>query len=182
MPFKFTNTSLPGVTIIQPRLFKDPRGFFMETYKQSDFVKAGINENFIQDNHSYSSKGVLRGLHFQTAPYAQGKLVRVIKGSVWDVAVDINPGSPTYKKWFGLELNEDNKTMLYIPPGYAHGFLTLKEDTHLVYKCTAEYSPETDGGILWSDPELNISWPVSKKDEVLVSGKDEELPLLKELI
>jgi len=182
MPFKFTNTSLPGVTIIQPRLFKDPRGFFMETYKQSDFVKAGIEESFTQDNHSYSSKGVLRGLHFQTAPYAQGKLVRVIKGSVWDVAVDVNPGSPTYKKWFGLELNEDNNTMLYIPPGYAHGFLTLKADTHLVYKCTAEYSPETDGGILWSDPELDISWPVSRKGEVLVSGKDEGLPLLKDLI
>ena len=182
MPFKFTKTSLPGVKIIQPMLFKDPRGFFMETYKQSDFFKAGIEETFTQDNYSYSSKGVLRGLHFQTDPHAQGKLVRVIKGAVWDVAVDISPESPTYKKWFGLELNEENHTMLYIPPGYAHGFLTLRENTHLVYKCTEEYSPDADGGVFWDDPELNISWPIVKKTDILVSGKDEKLPLIKDLI
>ena len=181
MPFEFKNTSIEGVVIVQPRVFKDPRGFFMETFKKSDFVKAGINEDFVQDNHSFSARGVLRGLHFQSAPHAQGKLVRIVKGSVWDVAVDIRPESPTYKKWYGITLSEENNTMFYIPPGLAHGFLTLEDNTHFLYKCTTEYVPESDGGVKWDDPELNVGWPIESDMEVSVSDKDAALPLLKDL-
>lgn len=181
MPFEFKETSLPGVMIVQPRRFDDDRGFFMETYKKSDFVAAGINEEFCQDNHSFSSKGTLRGVHFQSAPHAQGKLVRVVKGAVWDVAVDLIPGSDTYGKHFGIELTEENGTMLYIPPGFGHGFLTLRDDTHFLYKCTEEYAPQADGGIRWDDPELNIPWPLNGLGEALVSDKDAGLPYLKDL-
>jgi len=179
MPFNFKETTLPGVQIVQPRCFGDDRGFFMETYKKSDFVTAGIGENFQQDNHSFSSKGVLRGIHFQSAPYAQGKLVRVVKGAVWDVAVDLIKGSPTYGQSFGLELNEENNTMLYIPPGFGHGFVTLVDNTHFLYKCTAEYAPESDGGVIWNDPDLKIAWPI-EGIEPLVSDKDKILPFLKD--
>jgi len=181
MPFEFKETPLSGVKIVQPRLFGDSRGFFMETYKHSEFASAGINELFVQDNHSYSSKGVLRGIHFQSAPHGQGKLVRVIKGAVWDVAVDLIEGSPTYGQSFGMELNEENNTMLYIPPGFGHGFLTLVDNTHFLYKCTAEYAPESDGGIIWSDPDLNIPWPADGIEKPLISDKDKILPLLKDL-
>lgn len=180
MPFQFKETPLIGVKIIQPRKFGDPRGFFMETYKKSDFVSEGINEEFCQDNHSSSSKGVLRGIHFQSAPHAQGKLVRVIRGAVWDVAVDLIVGSPTYGQSFGLKLSEENNTMLYIPPGFGHGFLTLKDNTHFLYKCTAEYAPESDGGVIWNDRDLNIAWPLGGL-EPLVSEKDKVLALLKDL-
>ncbi len=182
MPFDFKRTPLEGVLIVQPRLFGDARGFFMETYKRSEFLKAGIIEEFTQDNQSFSSKGVLRGLHFQSAPNAQGKLVRVIKGAVWDVAVDLIIGSPTFGKFFGLELNEENNTMLYIPPGFGHGFITLKDNTHFLYKCTSEYAPESDGGVIWNDPDLSISWPLVGLENPLVSGKDEILPLLKDIL
>ena len=181
MPFDFKETSLPGVVIVKPKLFGDSRGFFMETYKKSDFISAGITDEFCQDNHSFSSKGVLRGIHFQSAPFAQGKLVRVIKGAVWDVAIDLIKGSPTFGQSFGMELSEDSNTMLYVPPGYGHGFITLKDNTHFLYKCTAEYSPESDGGIVWNDPDLNISWPMIDGEQPLVSEKDKVLPQLKDL-
>ena len=181
MPFEFSKTKLGGVVVIEPRAFADERGFFMETYKESDFIGAGINERFVQDNHSLSSRGVLRGLHFQTSPHAQGKLVRVISGSVWDVAVDLRPGSPTYMEWFGLELSSENRKMVYIPPGFAHGFLTLEDNTHFLYKCTAEYAPEADGGIRWNDPDIAVEWPLDAGLEPDVSEKDALLPHYREL-
>jgi dTDP-4-dehydrorhamnose 3,5-epimerase len=170
MPFDFKKTSIEGLLIIQPRVFADERGFFMETYKKGDFVKAGINEEFIQDNHSFSSKGVLRGIHLQKDPYAQGKLVRCVKGSVWDVAVDLRVESETFGKWYGLEITEKNKTMFYIPPGFGHGFLTLQDNTHFFYKCTNEYNPDADSGIIWNDDDLNIEWPL--KEDFSLSDKD----------
>ncbi len=175
MPFDFRSTHLNGVLIIQPCMFKDDRGFFMESYRKSDFVKAGIVEEFVQDNHSFSSKGVLRGIHFQDSPHAQGKLVRVVKGAVWDVAVDLDHESKTFGKWFGIELTEDNKTMLYIPPGFGHGFLTLEDNTHFLYKCTAEYAPESDGGIWWDDSDLAVPWPLKAGQGPEVSAKDLKL-------
>jgi dTDP-4-dehydrorhamnose 3,5-epimerase len=182
MPFEFKNTPLAGVKIIQPRVFGDARGFFMETYKKTEFSSAGIIEEFTQDNHSFSSKGVLRGIHFQIVPHAQGKLVRVIKGAVWDVAVDLRPDSLTYKQWYGIELNEENNTMFYIRPGFGHGFLTLRDNTHFLYKCTEEYAPEADAGVCWDDPDLAVRWPLEPGQVPLVSDKDEQLPYLKELV
>ncbi len=170
MPFDFKSTPLKGVKIIQPRVFTDERGFFMESYKKSDFTEAGIAEDFVQDNHSFSSRGVLRGLHFQTGSSAQGKLVRVVKGSVWDVAVDLRPESETFGRWYGIELSEKNRTMFYIPPGFAHGFVTLKDSTHFLYKCTAEYDPVSDSGIIWNDKDLGIDWPVTENPSL--SDKD----------
>lgn len=150
----------------------------METYKKSDFESAGITENFVQDNYSVSAKSVLRGIHFQKAPKAQGKLVSVVKGAVWDVAVDLRPESPTYCHWMAVELNQTNRTMFYIPPGFGHAFLALEDDTHFSYKCTAEYSSENDSGIRWDDPDINISWPDSHP---IVSDKDKNLPYLRDL-
>ncbi len=181
MPFEFKDTYLKGLVIIQPRIFADERGFFLETYKKSEFAAAGISGDFNQDNHSFSSKGVIRGIHFQTEPHAQGKLVRVITGAVWDVAVDLRQESSSYGKWFGIELNEENRTMMYIPPGFGHGFLTLKDNTHFLYKCSAEYEPVSDGGVRWDDPELAIDWPLEPGQNPLVSEKDEKLPYFKDL-
>lgn len=149
----------------------------MESYKKSEFVSNGINVEFRQDNHSFSTKGVLRGLHYQKTPSAQAKLVRVIKGSVWDVAVDIRKNSPTFKKWIAIELSEENKKMFYIPEGFAHGFLALTDEVHLMYKCSNEYSTQSDAGILWNDPELAIKWPI---DNPILSDKDLVLPLLRD--
>jgi len=177
MPFVFNKCEIPGLVIIESRAFTDDRGFFLESYKKSDFVKNGIDAEFLQDNHSLSSKGVLRGLHYQKPPYTQAKLVRVIKGSAWDVAVDIRKNSPTYKKWIGVELSEENRRMFYIPEGFAHGFLALTDEVHLLYKCSNEYSPTHDAGIIWNDPELAIEWPV---DKALLSDKDLVLPYLKD--
>jgi len=177
MPFVFNKCEIPGLVIIESRAFTDDRGFFLESYKKSDFVKNGIDAEFLQDNHSLSSKGVLRGLHYQKHPYTQAKLVRVIKGSAWDVAVDIRKNSPTYKKWIGVELSEENRRMFYIPEGFAHGFLALTDEVHLLYKCSNEYSPTHDAGIIWNDPELAIEWPV---DKALLSDKDLVLPYLKD--
>lgn len=179
MPFTFIKTNIEGVIIVEPRVFPDGRGKFLETYKKNDFYENGIPYEFVQDNHSVSQKGVLRGLHFQREPKAQGKLVRVVKGAVFDVAVDIRTHSPTYRKWFGIELTSDNYKMLFIPPGLAHGFATLEDDTEFLYKCTDVYSPEHDGGIIWNDPEIGIDWPI---DNPLVSEKDKKLPFLKDLI
>lgn len=179
MPAVFERCYIEGLVIVKPRVFPDGRGFFLETYRKSEYAANGITEDFVQDNHSKSSRGVLRGLHFQRAPYAQGKLVRVTRGRVWDVAVDIRPGSATYGKWYGLELSEENRTMFYIPAGFAHGFVTLEDDTEFMYKCTAEYNKESEGGLIWNDPDLAIGWPVT---DVLVSEKDQVLPRLKELL
>lgn len=177
MPFTFESTSIPGVIIVTPRLFGDERGFFMETYKASEFKSNGIDVDFVQDNHSFSSKGVLRGLHFQRGPMAQGKLIRVMQGRVWDVAVDIRPDSPARLQWTGVELSDENNRMVYIPPGFAHGFLVLSDTAHFMYKTTAEYSPEHDGGIRWDDPDIGVEWPVTNPQ---VSEKDRSLPYLKD--
>ncbi len=178
MPFTFTETELEGLLVITPRVFEDERGYFMETYKESDFQKAGIRERFVQDNHSRSSRGTLRGLHFQRAPHAQAKLVRVTRGSLWDVAVDLRPVSKTYGRWVGTEISETNRKMIFIPVGFAHGFVALEDGTELQYKCSAEYNAQADGGVRWDDPELAIEWPLR---DVLVSVKDAALPPLKEL-
>lgn len=178
MPFTFEQTPIDGLLIIRPRMFPDDRGFFMESFKASDFAAAGIHEVFVQDNHSRSSRGVLRGLHFQRAPHAQAKLVRVTSGLVWDVAVDLREGSATYGRWFGLELSAENRTMLFLPRGFAHGFVSLADGTELLYKCGTEYHKESDGGVRWDDPELAIVWPI---DDVHLSDKDAALPRLKDL-
>ena len=179
MPFVFTNTKIQGLSVITPRLFPDDRGFFMETYKESDFIKAGIDERFVQDNHSRSSKGTLRGLHFQRPPFAQAKLVRCTRGRLWDVAVDLRPSSPTYRRWHGVELSEENRVMFFIPAGFAHGFVALEDGTELQYKCSAEYNAQSDGGVRWDDPDLAIDWPIK---DILVSPKDAALPYLKDIL
>jgi dTDP-4-dehydrorhamnose 3,5-epimerase len=166
---------IPGPLLIEPRVFGDDRGFFLEIYKHSDFINAGVPEHFVQDNFSRSAKGVLRGLHYQKDPRAQGKLVRCMKGSIFDVAVDIRKGSPTYARWVGLELSDRNNLMLYVPAGFAHGFLVLSETAEVLYKCTAEYSPADDRGIIWNDPEINIPWG---EKAPLLSAKDGLLPIL----
>lgn len=177
MPFIFTDCEISGPVIIEPKVFSDDRGFFLESYKKSDFINNGIIVEFKQDNHSLSSIGVVRGLHYQKPPFAQAKLVRVIRGAVWDVAVDIRRGSPTYKKWIGVELSEDNKKMFYIPEGFAHGFAALTNEVHLLYKCSNEFTPSHDAGIRWDDPELAVKWPVANP---LLSDKDLVLPYLKD--
>jgi len=178
MPLTFASSPVKGLLIVTPRVFHDDRGFFIETYKESDLDKAGITERFVQDNHSRSSKGVLRGLHFQRAPHAQAKLVRVTRGRLWNVAVDLRPGSPTYREWYGTELSEENRVMLYIPAGFANGFVALEDETELQYKCSVEYDAASDGGVRWDDPELAIRWPAR---DVLVSAKDAALPYLRDL-
>jgi len=175
MPFEFEKLDLGGVTLVTPKVFNDSRGFFLETYKASEFYAAGIHENFTQDNHSFSTMNVLRGIHFQNHPHPQGKLVRCIRGTIFDVAVDLRPTSPTFGKWVGVELSEENKQMLYIPPGFGHGFSTLSETAEISYKCTAEYNFDLDGGIIWNDPELAIDWRIANPK---VSEKDEKLPTL----
>jgi len=172
-------TALDGVLIIEPNVFGDARGFFLETFQKHRYETAGIpgvGLEFVQDNHSRSSKGVLRGLHFQLEN-PQGKLVSAGTGSVFDVAADVNPDSPTYRQWVGVELSEDNHRQLWIPPGYAHGFCVLSDVADFQYKCTALYHPESDGGILWNDPELDIVWPI---ETPVLSQKDELLPMLSE--
>ena len=175
MPFEFKELEIPGAVLITPRIFEDERGYFAETFKSSDFASAGITESFMQDNHSLSAKNVLRGLHFQREPHAQGKLVRCVRGRVFDVVADIRRGSPTFRKWLSVELSSDNRLMLYVPPGLAHGFLVLSDEAEVIYKCTKEYAPDSDGGIIWNDPDLNIAWPVKKP---LLSARDAELPTL----
>jgi dTDP-4-dehydrorhamnose 3,5-epimerase len=176
MPFNFTQLELPDLILVSPKIFPDGRGFFFETYKKSDFESNGITQHFVQDNQSRSARGVLRGLHYQLHPKAQGKLVRVLRGGIWDVAVDIRKGSPHFRHWCGVELNDHNNQMLYIPPGFAHGFITLSEEVDLHYKCTNEYDITCERGIRWDDPEINISWPAI---DPLISDKDLKLPLLK---
>tara|TARA_B100000767_G_C19655035_1_gene488476 strand:- start:371 stop:913 length:543 start_codon:yes stop_codon:yes gene_type:complete len=162
-------TPLEGLLVIKPRIFGDDRGYFFESWSKQSFDEVGLDLNFVQDNQSLSGKGVLRGLHFQNPPYAQGKLLRVVKGSVLDIAVDIRKDSPTYGQHFSIELTEKNNTIVWIPPGFAHGFLTLKDNTIFTYKCTGVYNKESEGALLWNDKDLNINWKVN---DPLVSEKD----------
>jgi len=168
---KIIETPLKGLLIIEPQVFKDERGYFYESYNQEKFFKAGIRDVFVQDNQSLSQKNVVRGLHFQHPPYAQAKLVRVIKGSVYDVVVDIRKDSPTYGQSFGIELTEENFLMLYVPVGFAHGFATLQDNTIFAYKCSAFYNKASEDTILWNDPTLNIDWKVQNP---ILSEKDKQ--------
>jgi len=171
--FKFTETEINGVYIIEPKVFGDERGYFMETYNYEDFKAAGLDMVFVQDNQSKSIKGVLRGLHFQKK-YPQGKLVRVIKGEVFDVGVDLRKESETYGKWVGVILNDENKKQFYVPEGFAHGFLVLSEEAEFVYKCTQVHHPEDEGGIRWDDKQIDIEWPIEHKVDIFLSEKDKK--------
>ena len=170
MPFEFERQNIEDVILVMPKVFGDNRGFFMETYKKSDFVANGIDVEFIQDNHSKSTKGVLRGLHYQAKPYGQAKLVRCSKGRIYDVAVDIRKNSKTFGQYVKIELSEDNKNMLYIPVGFAHGFVALSDEVEIIYKTSGEYAPQADRGILWCDKEINIDWGIDF--EPILSDKD----------
>ncbi|MGI6109069.1 MAG: dTDP-4-dehydrorhamnose 3,5-epimerase [Eubacteriaceae bacterium] len=176
---RILKTPIEGLVVIEPTVFGDDRGYFMETYNLETFHKNGLDMEFIQDNESKSKRGVLRGLHFQSQ-YSQGKLVRCTKGSVWDVGVDLRKDSETFGKWYGVELTEDNKKMFYIPEGFAHGFIVLSDEAVFNYKCTNLYHPEFDGGVRWDDPEIGIVWPDPGCD-LLLSAKDEVQPLLSEI-
>ncbi|WP_144555429.1 dTDP-4-dehydrorhamnose 3,5-epimerase [Bacillus sp. X1(2014)] len=173
---KIVESSLPGVLIIEPKVFGDHRGWFTETYNETIFKEAGIHINFVQDNQSFSAaKGTLRGLHYQLNPKAQTKLVRCTRGSIFDVAVDIRKGSPTFGKWFGLKLTAENKKQLLIPKGFAHGFMTLTDDVEVQYKVDELYAPDCDRGIIWNDPAIGIEWPIEISP--VLSTKDEKAPL-----
>lgn len=173
-------TSIDGLLIIEPKAFGDDRGFFMETYNRKRYEESGVSGVFVQDNVSVSKKGTLRGLHYQAPPFAQGKLVQVLKGRVLDVAVDIRFGSPTFGKYVAVELTAENKRQFWIPAGFAHGFLALEDDTIFSYKCTNFYAPEHDRGVLWSDPSIGIEWPLNSSER-LISEKDKKHPLLKDI-
>jgi dTDP-4-dehydrorhamnose 3,5-epimerase len=175
MPFIFVPGPLPGLCIIEPKVFGDARGYFMETYSERDFAVAGICDRFVQDNQSKSRRGVLRGLHYQKT-FPQGKLVRVISGEVWDVAVDLRIGSLGFGKWFGLILSAENKKQFYVPAGFAHGFVVLSDEAEFTYKCTDFYHPEDEDGICWNDPTIAVAWP-GNLSEHLLSEKDGKLPL-----
>ncbi|MCA0256787.1 MAG: dTDP-4-dehydrorhamnose 3,5-epimerase [Proteobacteria bacterium] len=165
--------------LLKPKRFGDARGWFMETYSEKAFAALGLHHGFVQDNHSFSAEsGTLRGLHFQTPPFAQAKLVRCTRGAMFDVAVDVQRGSPTYGQWIGCELSAQNGHQLYIPVGFAHGFVTLTADCEVQYKVSAPYAPANDGGILWSDPDIAVTWPLAEDVKPTLSGKDEVLPLL----
>lgn len=176
---KVSECGIEGLYVIEPTVFPDSRGYFVETYNQNDFKEAGLNMNFVQDNQSMSVKGVLRGLHFQKE-FPQGKLVRVIKGKVFDVAVDLRSTSETYGKWFGVELTAENKKQFYIPEGFAHGFLVLSDEAEFAYKCTDFYHPGDEGGLLWSDPEIGIQWPIEEGMELIISEKDQKWGSIKD--
>lgn len=183
---KLIQTAIPDVIVIEPAVFADERGWFMESFNEQRFhtelVKLGlpVPRAFVQDNHSCSKAGVLRGLHFQRAPHAQGKLVRVVQGAAWDVAVDIRPGSLTFGQWTGIELNAENKRMFWIPEGFAHGFIALQDDTHFLYKTTDYYARDCEGALRWDDPEIGIEWPLQGLTPLL-APKDAAAPLLRDL-
>lgn len=179
MPFEFERQKINDVILVKPKVFGDNRGFFMESYKKSEFALNGINVEFNQDNHSKSSSQVLRGLHYQANPYGQAKLVRCVKGRIYDVAVDIRPKSPTFGKYVKVELSEENKFMLYIPSCFAHGFVVLSEEAELIYKASGEYNPQADRGILWNDKDINIDWGIDF--EPILSEKDKNQPYLKDI-
>ncbi len=175
MPFEFERLEIPDVILIKPKLFEDERGFFMETYKKEEFKKVGIKGEFVQDNHSKSKYGVLRGLHFQKEPYAQAKIVNCVRGEIYDVAVDLRKNSSTFGKHVEIILSKDNKYQLYIPRGFAHGFLVLNDAAEVIYKADNLYAPEYEGGLIWNDPDVAIPWP---NDNPILSEKDRELPTL----
>ncbi len=177
MPFRFSRLEIPEVVHIEPMVFPDERGFFMESYKYSEFAAQGIKEPFVQENHSRSSRRILRGLHYQRGAKAQGKLVRAVLGDVFDVAVDLRKGSPTYGKWIAMVLSAENKRMLYIPPWCAHGFCVLSEEAEVVYKVTEEYAPKYEAGIVWNDSDLTIPWPIN---DPILSSRDRAWPGLRQ--
>lgn len=179
MPFEFEKQNIKDVILIKPRVFGDNRGFFLESYKKSDFEANGISVEFNQDNHSKSSKHVLRGLHYQANPYSQAKLVRCVRGRIYDIAVDLRKESETYKKYVKVKLSEENKCMLFIPQGFAHGFVVLSEEAEIIYKASGEYNPEADRGVFWKDKDLNINWEIDF--EPILSLKDQNLPCLSEI-
>lgn len=176
---EITETPIAGLLVITPRVFKDDRGYFLETFNAKNLQQVGISTSFVQDNESKSTKGVIRGLHYQLNPYAQAKLVRVIEGRVFDVAVDLRNGSPTFGQWYGVELSGDNKKQLYIPRGFAHGFSVLSESAIFAYKCDGYYNSQAERGIIYNDPDLNIDWKV-KETDALVSEKDQANALFKD--
>ena len=177
MPFEFEKLALEGVVLARPRVFPDDRGWAMESFKRSDFTRAGIPGDFVQDNHSRSAKGVLRGPHFQRGAAAQCKLVRCVRGAILDVGVDIRRDSPTFGRWLAVELSEANARLVYFPAGFAHGFLSLADGTEVLYKCTAEYSPPDEGGIRWDDPRVAVDWGNASP---ILSPRDAALPFLKD--
>ena len=176
MPFTFKRLTIPEVILVESKAFSDDRGVFLEIFKESSFISNGIDTRFVQDNFSHSVKGVLRGLHYQKNPKPQAKLVAVLRGEIFDVAVDIRKDSPTYGKWVGEILSDDNHKLLYIPEGFAHGFCVLSEEADVLYKVNLEYSPEDEKGIIWNDPEIDITWPI---DKPILHEKDSKLPFLK---
>jgi len=179
--FNIIKTEFEGLFIIEPAVFGDDRGFFMESYSAKDFKALGLDLQFVQDNHSHSQKGVLRGMHYQKN-HPQTKLIRVIRGKVFDVVVDLRKSSITFGKWFGIELSEQNKKMFLIPVGFAHGFLTLSDDVDFMYKCTDFYYPHDEGGLRWDDPNINIKWPLEKVgDHLIISDKDKKWPYFRDL-
>ena len=178
MPFTFKRLSIPDVILVEPQLFSDDRGFFFESFKESDFFSNGIDKNFVQDNFSHSVNGVIRGLHFQKAPKAQAKLVTVLKGKIFDVAVDIRKNSPTYGKWVSEILSDNTHNLLYEPEGFAHGFCVISDEADVLYKVSNEYSQEHERSIIWNDPKLDIQWPIKKP---IISNKDNKLSLLENL-
>lgn len=177
MPFEFRRLQIPDVILVQPKVFPDHRGFFKEVYKYSDFAKNGIPQHFVQDNVSLSYRNVVRGLHYQREPKPMGKLVTVLLGEIWDVAVDLRKGSPTYGKWVSVVLSDKNHNIVYVPEGFAHGFCCLSEQAIVAYKVTNEFDPKLDSGFLWNDPEVAVEWPVT---EAIVSEKDSKLPPFRE--
>jgi len=174
---RVTTIDIPGVLVIEPKVFRDRRGFFVETYHVQRYEDAGITERFVQDNYSRSVRSTLRGLHFQE-PHAQGKLVMAVEGTVYDVVVDVRKGSPSFGKWYGAELSAENLWQIYVPPGCAHGFCVISETAAFLYKCTDYYSPENERGVLWNDPALGIVWPVSQP---ILSAKDQAYPTLAQM-
>ncbi len=179
MPFIFERQKIEDVILVKPKVFGDNRGFFMESYKKSEFFENGITVEFNQDNHSKSSARVLRGLHYQTAPHAQAKLVRCSRGRIFDVAVDIRPNSKTFGQYVKVELSEENKNMLFIPAGFAHGFVVLSDEAELLYKASGEYNPNADRGVFWADEDININWEIDF--EPVLSEKDKVQPRLKDI-
>ncbi|NLK73678.1 MAG: dTDP-4-dehydrorhamnose 3,5-epimerase [Clostridiales bacterium] len=177
--FEFRTTGIDGLYLIEPKVYGDQRGYFMETYNEAEFKAAGLDIKFVQDNQSFSRKGVLRGLHYQKQ-HPQGKLVRALYGAIYDVAIDLRKNSKTYGQWYGVVLSGENNKMLYVPEGFAHGFYVISDEVCFIYKCTDFYHPEDEGGIIWNDKDLAIQWPISEGMEVILSEKDKKLPTLRE--
>ncbi len=174
---KIHDTGFPGLYAFEPKVFGDERGYFLESYRASIFKELGLNPEFVQDNESSSRRGALRGMHFQKPPHAQGKLLRVVVGAIYDVVVDVRVGSPTYGKWYGIELSQENKMSIYVPEGFAHGFVCLQDGSIVQYKCTDYYNPSSEGGLPWNDPGIGIDWPLT---DVILSEKDKHYKNLAE--